>query len=574
MKSNSVRLRLMALTIAFLIPLLLFLIFNHVYYSHLTQRRTAEAGADLIALYLNLTDARVEEISDMLGLFAATNQNLRLLNSADADNRQFAAIQLQAYMASLISKYTAADSLFVCVERYGYYGYVFGGNSTYRLRKIQQEYLERNIFYGGDTGIPRWQSVRLDGEAYLLWTFYSNGACVGAWVNMEELRKPLETIPNSDKAQFVFTDLHDRPLTNARFVEDTGLELRLTDGIYSRSGAPQPYILTGAQSATGGYRLYMAFPEKSIIENLDALQMIIFIISACAFLLIPAMLHLFRRNLLHPLDTLTAAVNEVQNGNLDHRIGMVQVPDEFLKINSAFDKMTVQLKDYKIKEYEETLAKQKLTLSYLQMQIRPHFFLNALTTVSNLAKTGQGGQMERFVRYLAEYMRYRFYSNINMVPLREELAHLENYLSMQEISYNGTLSYFFDISPDAAPSLIPPFTLHNFAENIIKHAMESRDRIAIYIRAVVSQGMLEIIIEDDGAGLTPQALEQLNDPDFEPCEGKNTGIWNIRQTLGILFGNKAGVVVEPSELAGTRVTVTLPAAILRERGKPDENIDF
>ena len=574
MKYNSIRWRLIALTIVFLIPLLLFLNLSNVYYSRLTQKRTAEAGADLIGMYLNLTDARIKEISDALILFTATNQNLNVLNHVDEDTRQYARIRLQDYMENLISRYNAADNMFIFGARYGHYGYVHGTNSAYRLRQAQRQYLEENIFGHDTSGISQWNSVVLGDESYLLWILQVNDIYVGVWVNVEELERPLEDIPNSDEAQFVLTDLQDMPLTNARFIEEKGLSLHLTEAAYVRSGSPQTYILTGAQSKVGGYRLYMAFPQQNILENLDTLQMFIFIFSAFALLLIPAMLQLFRKNLLHPLNALTAAVGAVQQGNLEYQIGAVKAPDEFLRINHAFDKMTVQLKDYKIKEYEEALTTQKLKLAYLQMQIRPHFFLNALMTVSNLFKTGQVERMERFIQCLAGYMRYRFYSNIKMVLLHEELAHVENYLSMQEMSYSGILSHFFDIDPDAEAVPIPPFTLHNFIENILKHAMESRDHVTVYVRAIVLQGLLKITIEDDGAGLTAQALSQLNDPDFEPHEGKNIGIWNIRKTLQILFGKEAQVVVEPSALSGTKVTIAMPITAMERGDEPDANTDF
>ena len=45
---------------------------------------------------------------------------------------------------------------------------------------------------------------------------------------------------------------------------------------------------------------------------------------------------------------------------------------------------------------------------------------------------------------------------------------------------------------------------------------------------------------------------------FEPKPGFGMGLTNIRERLHLLYGDKASLILEPNEPAGTRATIALP----------------
>lgn len=55
---------------------------------------------------------------------------------------------------------------------------------------------------------------------------------------------------------------------------------------------------------------------------------------------------------------------------------------ELEQANSQFKNLMRQIKKLKIDIYEKELEKQKTMMNYLQLQIRPHFFLNCLNTIT------------------------------------------------------------------------------------------------------------------------------------------------------------------------------------------------
>lgn len=575
LKHNSIRRRFLTLVMAFLIPLLFILNLSNLYYCHLSQKQAAQSGADLISLYLKQTDKSIEEIADTLCAFATSDYIVRMLNSEDEATRQYALVELQSKLSSLLSNFDVADSLFVYGVTFPSYNYVYGAASSYSQRVQQEKHLARICLPSPEAPkLLNWSQVTLEDKNYLLWMIRADSVYVGAWIAMNTLEAPLNAIANNYRAQFVFTDMDNHPLTSGSFIERTAIQLLHSDSTYYRSGTPKKYILTGAPSVSRSFRLYMAFPEQTILENLDFLQWMILILSISALLLIPAVLHLFRHNLLNPLRVLNEAVVELEGGNLYYQIEKTDAPSEFLQINAAFNAMTVRLRNHKIKAYEDRLEKQKLKLAYLKMQIRPHFFLNALTTVSNFAALNRPEQMSKFIGYLAEYLRYMFRSNLTLVQLKEEIGHIETYLGMQELRFQGTLSHLFEVEPAAYTLKIPPFTIHNFVENVVKHAMGEQNHVMLCLHASVRDGMLRIVVEDNGGGLTAEGIRQLSDTDYTPRKGYSVGIWNIRQTLAIVYRGKASITITPSALSGTKVEICIPADAVWKGEETDENPDF
>ena len=64
-----------------------------------------------------------------------------------------------------------------------------------------------------------------------------------------------------------------------------------------------------------------------------------------------------------------------------------------------------------------------------QSQINPHFFCNALNTISALCRTAPD-EARRLLLVLAEYYRQILSITEDFVPLEQELRNVENYLTI------------------------------------------------------------------------------------------------------------------------------------------------
>ena len=91
----------------------------------------------------------------------------------------------------------------------------------------------------------------------------------------------------------------------------------------------------------------------------------------------------------------------------------------------------------------------------LRAQIQPHFFLNAITTVSNMTYQNRNEEIRQYIAALAKFMRYMLNLQCKQVLVTEELAHIDNYLKMQAIRFPNSVCVETRMDPGAENLEIP-----------------------------------------------------------------------------------------------------------------------
>ena len=177
-------------------------------------------------------------------------------------------------------------------------------------------------------------------------------------------------------------------------------------------------------------------------------------------------------------------------------------------------------------EREKHLMKEKLEaeLKFLRNQINPHFLLNTLYNIYALARKGSEETAECVMR-LAELLQFMLYGSAgNLIPLRDEIKVLEDYLELEMIRYNNRLSISFNKEVDAAPYMITPLLLLPYLENAFKHGVsETRFESFINLDIKVKEGLLNFEIENS------------HDPSQHAEEKKTIGLGNARRQLELTY---------------------------------------
>lgn len=174
--------------------------------------------------------------------------------------------------------------------------------------------------------------------------------------------------------------------------------------------------------------------------------------------------------------------------------------------------MCQELYQLKVQIYEEKLRKADTELQYLNLQIKPHFFLNLLNIIYNLALTKNFREILEMSRCLMDYFRYTFRSSDSLVPVDEELQHMKNYLHIQELRYNSNFDTVIDVNEEALSGKIPVLFLQTFVENTIKHAYVKMEnmKITISVQTVCTPDqMLKIEISDNGRGFSGRTAKRI-----------------------------------------------------------------
>jgi LytS/YehU family sensor histidine kinase len=118
----------------------------------------------------------------------------------------------------------------------------------------------------------------------------------------------------------------------------------------------------------------------------------------------------------------------------------------------------------------------------LKNQINPHFLFNSLNSLNSLVNT-QTEIANQFISKLSLIYRYILDNSSKVsVPLKDELAFIEDYFYLHEIRSGGKMFLSIQISEDEYKNKILPVSLQLLIENAIKHNMATLEKpLKIYI---------------------------------------------------------------------------------------------
>lgn len=194
-------------------------------------------------------------------------------------------------------------------------------------------------------------------------------------------------------------------------------------------------------------------------------------------------------------------------------------------------------------------------LRSLRAQISPHFIYNALTAIASFITT-EPARARELVLEFADFTRYSFRRQGEFTTLAEELRSIHSYLELERARFGDRLQVVLRIAPETLATVIPFLSVQPIVENAVRHGLEPGERGGgIRIEARDDATHTEVLVEDDGVGMDPEALRTLLNTE---ADGAHVGIRNVDLRLRQLYGPAGGLVVETNTGAGTLVRMRVP----------------
>jgi two-component system sensor histidine kinase YesM len=560
---NSLIFKLIAGTLILTIPMVFFLIFNSYYSIRTLHNKVAEYNSNTVNLYMNQIDSDLKSIDSYIFNVISFNTDILNLNSNDKDLSVLSKVKLQNELTNARALYKLADVFFVYSRFGNQYFDSYSSRVNYKETLNISNFISKVSRDNINFNSKGWMPISMDGSNYIFRIIsVDNNIYLGAWIKVETLMSPLLKINLQREGSILFATSEGKPMINQGFVNDNQINLLGDLTHYYFSGEGNSHMVIGKPSEVGKFSLIAVTNEKNMLQGLDLIQTIIFFIAIMSFLLIPSTLYILHRWIFKPVKTLKYAINMIENGNLDYRIENQPFSNEFLVVNKAFNNMVSQIKQLKIEVYEEQLQKQKSELDYLQMQIRPHFYINALNNIYSMAQMKEFQLIQDMVLYLSDYLRYLFRSSFLLVSLESELKHVKNYLQIEKIHSGETLICNVDAEEHLMAVQIPPLVLQTFIENIIKHAMKSFEVINVMIKISLikkhDEEYAHIIIQDNGKGFSDEAINKINNSTYNNNTGEKIGIWNVKQRLKLIYGDRAQIIASNNDNMGACIDIYIP----------------
>ncbi|MCC8103651.1 MAG: histidine kinase [Clostridiales bacterium] len=234
---------------------------------------------------------------------------------------------------------------------------------------------------------------------------------------------------------------------------------------------------------------------------------------------------------------------------------------EFAEAGHVLNQLTDEIQALKIDVYEEQLARQKVELDYLQIQIRPHFYINCLNVIYSMAQVNRTTEIQELALSVTKYLRYIFQKSMEPVSVRAELEFVENYLHVLECMGSIKCECHIMLEDAMREFGIPPLLIQTFVENSIKHNMESETpiRITIAVEEVSMDGKKEcrIVIGDTGRGFQENDLADFNAGIFSGGSGYHIGLSNAVARLNLFYHSSAHLKFYNADEGGAIVEILI-----------------
>ena len=190
-------------------------------------------------------------------------------------------------------------------------------------------------------------------------------------------------------------------------------------------------------------------------------------------------------------------------------------------------------------------------LGALRMQLHPHFLFNSLNAIIVLVRDQKTREASDMLELLSRLLRQVLQSEQGeLIPLRQELQFIEEYLGIEQVRFSDRLSVHWEIDEAVRDALVPAFILQPLVENAVRHGIAKR----------TEHGVIDVTARREGDGVILSIRD--DGPGYLPGSPEGVGLTNTRARLEALYGPDAKLTIE-SDANGTVAMIRLPFSIRR-----------
>lgn len=270
---------------------------------------------------------------------------------------------------------------------------------------------------------------------------------------------------------------------------------------------------------------------------------------------------LLARTLTKPISKLRKLMARAENGQLEVRFES-KYNDEIGRLGKSFNHMLESIRNLINLVYIEQQQKREAELKAFQAQIKPHFLYNTLDTINWMAQDYEADDISEIVTSLTNLFRISLSKGKEIITLREEIRHVESYLTIQMARYEDKFDYNIKYDRTLSDCKVIKLILQPIVENAIYHGIkESEHKGHIWITIEELNNRICCRISDDGIGIENEMIEEMN----LIFNGKKTkssrygiGIFNVNERLKLSFGNEYGIKIDSIKGEGTTIYICHP----------------
>ncbi len=234
---------------------------------------------------------------------------------------------------------------------------------------------------------------------------------------------------------------------------------------------------------------------------------------------------------------------------------------EFGILYKHYDQMIVSIRQHIREKYESELVMARAKMKVMESQIDSHFLYNTLECIQSMALVNGADDVADMTKSLADMFKYISRMEKPVVPVRDEVKYVQDYLMIQRNRFGRNVSCIMKVEPKYLDRYMLKLTLQPIVENVFKHGFRDKKTVHnIHITCMESEDMLQFRICDNGVGMEPEKLEEVRRGMKSGVSegGGGLGLSNIAKRMELYYGEKAGISIESIPGEGTAVCLSFP----------------
>ena len=485
-----------------------------------TWKQAKKTYHSMVEYYTRDVENNLRNISDYLLRISETADYYGMTN-CEEDKESMNNLSRQRLYNQLnedILVYSSADYFFIFQDKYADIMMV---ESAKKKAKIQSQNIREQLKRLLESREPteKWELFDAEGYQYLIRVVSKDGVGIGCAVSLNRLIETMQAVQLSDY-YVSYYKIGTMILDN-----ESGKDLKIELPI---------------QETDVGVRIVI--PSEKLFEEIRTLLNFSMVFAAILIILLFALYISMYHWFTNPVKRIVSVMQKVDEEGIDLKMPEFDNWEEYHIVSKNFNNMMEKIKILKIDVYEKEKKQSELYKQYLMLQINPHFFLNALNTIYMLNKRKDNNQVNILLTYLINYFKSVFARQGEMVPLKEEINFMLNYMAIQKFRF-----------------AVPAMCVLTFVENAIKYSTDFSNDLMIVVSAKVEGDNIKIEIQDNGEGIEENILKKINQNEkIVKNDREHIGIKNIVDRMHMHYGEAASVKVTNRDSGGVSVVINVP----------------
>lgn len=562
-----------------LLPTVCITAVSYYRYQQTSQQQMQEYSENLFSKAVQQANSTLTELENATNLFSSYSsgdysltQNLRPFSSANASPDELSVFRTQQNI-----RYLCQNIINTYDFIYGIYIFTPSGiNFTYEnTQNVRMKYAytpegsdwyEKTLEYSGNlyiSDISVHDDIFQSSETSFfisksLYDIYASENLGILLINCDPSAvdlSPLNTIPevtsliiaDTSRDEVIYSTPSDRALPALDEIKE--------NAAYSMNlGLPSLTLYTLVDYS----RLWQEFSMTGII--------LIFISAACIVIGVILAFY-FSKTVTKPIEHLSRKMSKQNGENLSPSTQYLDRTDEIGVLYNEYNSM-IEALDTAIKtNYQNKLISLDAQMKSLEARINSHFLFNTLEAINSIASIEGSKRITTMAMSLGNMFRYAIKTQSELVTLQDEIDHIMDYISIQQIRFSNRFVFRLSVPEQMRNLKVLKLILQPIVENSFSHGLQNCQyghRIHVY--GFLREDYFLIYIVDDGKGMFPEQLMELNESLLEEPEFKelghrtnqSIGLKNINTRIELYYGKGYGLSVQSRYGTGTMIRIKLP----------------